>query len=383
MKALGVLGCLSIGFSSVLVSAGSASAVPTEWSYTNSPHGSGERSLFGVSCVRSDMCVAIGRAACRKVGTPAGCTLFESWNGSQWSVVPSPKRPSYTTYLGGVSCATSQFCVAAGYDSGSTETQTVIETWNGTNWSVTPSPNVGGDYLYGVSCANPTFCVAVGRSVVSSSQNAALIESWNGSQWSVVSSPSEETGSYLSGVSCTSATSCVADGWAVTTSGSAEGLIESWNGTSWSIMSSPNLGSGTELSAVSCASSVSCMAVGTAFDSSPNLVTVAESWNGSEWTLTPTPNPATYDNLLNGVSCTSGENCVAVGQDDEQSAPAQTLIESWNGNSWSTTPSPDRGSIEDGLSAVSCPQGDHCVAVGYFTKQHAAAQALVETGTAA
>ena len=370
-----------MGFCGVLVDTGSASGVPTDWSYTNSPHGNGERTLAGVSCVRSDMCVAIGRAVCRNVGTHAGCTLLETWNGSEWSVVPSPKQPGYPTYLEGVSCRSSQFCVTAGYDFGSSETQTAVETWNGTDWSVTPSPNVGGDYLYAVSCANPTFCVAVGRSVVSIDQDATLIESWNGSEWSVVSSPADQNSAELTGVSCTSTTSCIADGWAGTTSGGAEGLIERWDGTGWSITTSPNASPVTELSAVSCASSVSCMAVGTAFESSPNLVTVAESWNGSDWTLTPTPNPATYDNGFSGVSCTSGENCVAVGQTSNQSAPAQTLVESWDGVSWSTTPSPNRGSIDDGLNAVSCPHRQYCVAVGYYASKRGP-QALVETGTA-
>jgi hypothetical protein len=374
MKTLVVLCCLSLGLGTVLVGVSSASAVPTEWSYTKSPHGPGEQGLFGVSCVRLTMCVAAGRAS-------DGGTLFESWNGSAWTVTPSPTPPGHPTYLGGVSCANSRFCVAAGYDFGSSGTQTAIETWNGTDWSVTPSPNVGGDYFYGVSCANPIFCIAVGRSVVSMNENAALIESWNGREWTVVSSPDEGTTDYLYGVSCTSTTNCIADGWAGTSSGGAEGLIERWNGSSWSIMTSPNVGSVTELSAVSCASSVTCMAVGIAFESSPNLATVVESWNGSEWTIVPSPNPGNYDNILNGVSCISRKNCVAVGDYYNQSlsSPSQTMVESWNGDSLSVTSSPDHGPNSNGLNAVSCADRDDCVAVGDFVKTRP--RPLIETGT--
>ena len=373
-----LLCCLSIGLGSELVGGSPASGAPTQWSSTKSPKDNGEISLVGVSCVQSDWCMAAGRVH-------GGRTLFDSWSGSAWTLVPSPKPPGHPTYLQGVSCTSSQFCVAAGYDFGRNGTRAAIETWNGIVWSVTHSPKVASAYLYAVSCAGPTFCVAVGRSVVGSSQqDASLIESWNGSTWSVDPSPNEADGDNLEGVSCTSSTNCVAAGWAGTDSGGSQSFIVSWDGTSWSITTSANDGAATELDAVSCTSSVSCMAVGTAFEpAEPSLdtVTVAEYWNGSEWTITPTSDPGVFRNFLTGVSCTSDRDCVAVGYDWYlQSSPFQSVIESWNGDAWSLTPSPNKSSSSDLLTAVSCADQNDCVAVGWYDKS--SAHPLVETGTA-
>ena len=41
-------------------------------------------------------------------------TLIESWNGSRWSVVPSPNPGPGVTWLNGVSCAATDACNAAG-----------------------------------------------------------------------------------------------------------------------------------------------------------------------------------------------------------------------------------------------------------------------------
>jgi hypothetical protein len=132
MRALVTACCLSIGLGSALVGVGSASGAPTVWSNTNSPEHSGENSLTAVSCTSSEWCMAAGRGR-------AGHTLFESWSGSTWTVVPSPEPPALPTHLYGESCSSPQFCVAVGNDvTGST--RPVIETWNGTDWSVRHNP---------------------------------------------------------------------------------------------------------------------------------------------------------------------------------------------------------------------------------------------------
>ena len=56
--------------------------------------------------------------------------------------------------------------------------QTLIESWNGSTWSVTPSPSPGN--LDGVTCMNPNNCVAVGGLNTGVGSSQTLIESWNG-----------------------------------------------------------------------------------------------------------------------------------------------------------------------------------------------------------
>ena len=56
-------------------------------------------------------------------------------------------------------------CTAVGVSGNSSGvTSTLIESWNGTRWSVVPSPSpgTGGNDLYGVSCVSATACTAVG-----------------------------------------------------------------------------------------------------------------------------------------------------------------------------------------------------------------------------
>ena len=113
------------------------------WSVVPSPSRGTDSLLDGVSCVSATACAAVGDYATS--GGP-GRTLIESWTGSKWSVVPSPNRGGSNggSVLYGVSCVSATACNAAGSyihtsTSGSTG-RTLIESWNGTNWSVVPSP---------------------------------------------------------------------------------------------------------------------------------------------------------------------------------------------------------------------------------------------------
>jgi hypothetical protein len=152
--------------------------------------------------------------------------------------------------------------------------QTLVESWNGTTWSIVPSPNIGASAdLLGVSCRSSSSCVAVG-SYDSSSLGVyqTLVESWNGSNWSIVPSPNMGTSNNgLLGVSCGSAGSCQAVGLSFNTSlGDFQTLIETRSGGRWSVVPSANNGTAYNvLAAVSCRpSSRSCKAVGNYYDSS-------------------------------------------------------------------------------------------------------------------
>ena len=94
-------------------------------------------------------------------------TLIESWNGSVWSIVPSPNTsPTEVNVLLGVSCSSASACTAMGfYNPSNGFDQTLIESWNGSAWSIVTSPNTSptqNNYLSGVSCSSPAACTAVG-----------------------------------------------------------------------------------------------------------------------------------------------------------------------------------------------------------------------------
>ncbi len=349
----------------------------SSWLISPSPNvGAGANALSGVACTSSTSCRAVG-----DYSNPSNIslTLVETWNGTSWSITPSPVQGTKSNYLYGVACTSSISCVAVGqYINGSSISQTLVETWNGTAWSITTSPNSGTSYntLYGVACTSATGCEAVGFDF-NGSADQTLVETWNGTNWSVTTSPNQGTaGSDLSDVTCVSSTSCVAAGYYY--NGSIDQtLVETWNGTAWSIVSSPNQGTGANLlDSVSCTASTSCRAVGLYHNGSGVGQTLVQTWNGTSWSITSSPNPSGSYNAFSGVACASSARCVAVGFDLSATVD-QNLVESWNGTSWSITPSPSTGGSDNSLSAVRCTSSTSCMAVGAYSNG-SVQQTLVE-----
>jgi hypothetical protein len=357
----------------------------TAWAAAPAPqHQVFDDTLNGVTCVSSSSCTAVGSHISGPFGSELTQTLAESWNGSAWAVVPSPSHfqngaENYSN-LAAVSCLSASSCTGVGNweaDAADNDAeQSLIESWNGTAWSLVPSPDRGtftdGNELTGVSCVSASFCTAVGFYFPNGFNNEAktLIESWNGTKWSVVPSPAEGVESSLAAVSCVSATSCTATGSFVASEGGAPGsLAESWNGSSWSVvLDNPNTGS---LNGVSCVSASSCTAVG--FSGGSRSSTVVESWDGTTWSVVTSPNGGSGANQLDSVSCVSATSCTAVGAWSAESnlTATSTLVESWDGTTWSVVTSPDgpvpTGTAEgpNALLSVSCPAAS-CTAVGNY-----------------
>jgi hypothetical protein len=237
-------------------SADLATAAPT-WSIQSTPTLTGAigSALSGVSCTTRSACVGVGDFV---NGSGAKLALAERWDGTAWSVLPTPIPTGATdSALTGVSCTTAGACAAVGYyTNASGVNMTLVEGWDGSAWSIQTSANpTGGGVLSSVSCgASP--CTAVGHSA----QNAPLAERWNGTAWVIQPTPA---GGILSGVSCTAASACSAVGQNGTLT-----LAERWNGTAWSIQTTPNpkptniIRLSSLLSGVSCTTATACTAVG-------------------------------------------------------------------------------------------------------------------------
>ena len=123
----------------------------------------------------------------------------------------------------------------------------------------------------------------------------------------------------LRGVSCTSTTFCVAVGYYSSifdqTLSFDQTLVEEWNGSSWSIVTSPNLSTTqfNSLFGVSCTSASICMAAGYYYAGTA-YQTLVEEWNGTSWSIVTSPNTSTAQtNVLYGVNCTSTSFCMAAG----------------------------------------------------------------------
>jgi hypothetical protein len=197
-----------------------------------------------------------------------GKTLILHWDGTAWTQVPSPNpKPRFSdNQLTGVAATSATNAWAVGYSTFGGY-HTLIEHWNGTAWTLVPSPDPlgpGSEYgniLYAVAATSPTNAWAVGDS-----GNSTLILHWDGTAWTRVPSPNPSSSeSQLYAVAATSPTSA----WAVGDYGSGQygpyyTLILHWNGTGWSQVNSPNPPGGKidNLYAVSASSAANVWAVG-------------------------------------------------------------------------------------------------------------------------
>jgi len=339
-----------------------AIARPLSWRVVPSPDRLANDELFGVTCLSARSCTA--------VGSGGGKTLVEGWNGTAWSIVPSRNRSGFGELLG-VSCISASACTAVGWSqspASGAQPRTLVETWNGTAWSIVPSPNPDTgqdpDVLSSVSCVTAAFCAAVGEYGPADAAEP-VTEIWNGRTWSVAPSPRKLDDAGLVSVSCVSTTVCTAVGFQY-----QQTVIESWNGHRWSLAPSPDRSSDPALYGVSCISVSACTAVGGYFDDAadpPAEQTLTESGNNSGLSVVPSPNTggAGAENSLASVSCASRRACIAVGNaSDGNVTNGGALIEAWNGTRWSIVPSHPTRNAATLLYSVSCPSATMCMATG-------------------
>ncbi|HEY6730080.1 MAG TPA: hypothetical protein VI039_03545 [Solirubrobacterales bacterium] len=170
----GILG-LSCASSTFCVTVGAFKLRPfvehwdgSKWEIVPAPHpeGSPSASLEGVSCTSASACIAVGSVMDKKTRTEP---FAERWDGNEWSIVETPalENKGYVL-LRSVACLTEGSCLAVGssaYPAPSTEAEvTVAMTWNGSKWTLQPSPNPKPfSQFAGVSCSARNACIAVGR----------------------------------------------------------------------------------------------------------------------------------------------------------------------------------------------------------------------------
>jgi hypothetical protein len=140
--------------------------------------------------------------------------LVAQWNGTTWTqlTVPLPKNNNMLSDLNAISAdSPDDVWIAGNYEFEVNPSDFANETyslhWNGSAWSIVPSPSPGtGDVLTGVTTSNASNNVwAVGYYTPAGSSVAqTLTLNWNGNAWSTVASPNGSTGSsVLSSVAAT------------------------------------------------------------------------------------------------------------------------------------------------------------------------------------
>lgn len=360
-----------VAFVPLMLTSGVAGAA--DWSVVPSPSpGVTANELNSVAAVATSAAWAVGDIT---VANGASRTLVEQWNGTRWSVVPSPSPSAAHNILHDVAAVSSSDAWAVGWFNNARDIpRTLIEHWDGTSWRIVPSPNAGfNDFLYGVTAASATDAWAVGQFSNASGFYQTLMEHWNGTTWHIVPSPNVGThDNVLNGATAISATDAWAVGDFLDHTSTSHTLIEHWDGTTWRVEPSP-AGAPTPnvLNAVRAVSATDVWAVGQA-----TTQTLTEHWDGTAWSVVPSPNIGADNNLLRGVSIVSPTNIWAVGFDVNNGL---TLVEHWDGTAWSITPSPNPGPSLNSLNGVATdPLTGQTWAVGVFYNASGVSQTLIE-----
>lgn len=289
------------------------------------------------------------------VGSDSNGTVVARWSGGAWTRTPLPSVSQLS--VNGLSGTASNDVWAVGVQVDARNVSIPLaQHWDGTAWTVVPTPTVdvaNGSTLAGVT-ALATDDVWAGGYYYDSNQFAhPMIQHWDGAQWSIVDSPGY-------GFDRIGALGAVAgrasnDVWAIGWISNSQSLVEHWDGTRWSIMTTPNLWpNGIGLSSIAAIAANDVWIVGDYIDSNFDFQTLAEHWDGTSWTVTATANPNAggKEHLLYDVSAMSSNDVWVVGDYDAGQSGVQTLVEHWDGTTWSVVASPNATS--SGFNALYC-----------------------------
>jgi hypothetical protein len=178
-------------------------------------------------------------------------------------------------------------------------------------------------------------------------------------EWSTVSSPNRGA-SGLSAVAAVSANNIWAVGHTFGGTGDRT-LIEHWNGVAWTIVDSPNPpGADAQLQAIEVVGAADIWAAGYYYDSATTEHTLLEHWDGGSWTIIPSPDGPSGYNQLAGIAAVASNDVWAVAQGQQE------VILHWDGFTWSLVPGADNGGLESHLRAITAIAVNDVWAAGYY-----------------
>lgn len=273
----------------------------SSWTDTPVPYPAGGQGavLMAVSAAAADDVWAVGT---KTMANNLSRTFASHWDGSGWTTVATPNAGAPGTgVLNGVVAVAPDDAWAVGSTSGQGGPErTLILRWDGSTWSVVPSPNRGPwpNGLSDVAAVASTDVWAVGTWRTKAFVGRTLSLRWDGSAWRRVATPSPGTrDDGLSGVSTVAAD----DVWAVGGRG-LRGLAERWDGSAWEVVPTPNPSVNAGLSDVVAITAAEAWASGSWIDLVHRRVAAqVQRWDGSAWTPVTTQHVGTSDNGLAAI----------------------------------------------------------------------------------
>jgi plastocyanin len=366
-----VLGFGSVAAGPSISTASGAAVCGPSWSIVSSPNvGTGPNALTDVAALSPTDAWAVGDFV-----DEAGVshTLAEHWDGSQWSVVPTPDGESGMGALAGVAALSSSDVWAVGSSpDGDGRSHTLVLHWDGSGWTVVPSPSPAAyaNDLSGVSAASATDIWAVGsQSIYGAGDAQSLALHWDGKTWAVVATIDPSlTNNYLFDVEAISPD----DVWAAGSYLKDENLIyqvlyEHWDGSAFARVAGPNAVQ-ESVYGIDAVSSNDVWAVGPGGDPAAPGNPFSHHWDGTAWHDVSIPPMGLGP--LNEVAALFPDDVWAVGGTHDLAEPSRTLAENWDGQQWSVVGTPNVGEADNVLTSTAGASGsDQLWAVGDYSDE--------------
>jgi streptogramin lyase len=272
-------------------------------------------------------------------------TLVEHFDGSAWSIIPSPNVGTNVNVLAGASALTPNDAWAVGQAAmPQSPPQTLAEHWDGHAWSVVPAVNpASAQFFYGVDAISHNDVWAVGQQLSNGNHNTLLVEHFNGQRWYVRNIPRRGGFAELRAVSADSST----DVWVVgsTMIRDAHGMFratpvsERWNGSTWTDEIPIDRGDFARYYAVKVNSPTDVWAAGYAAHTTGNTVAHAliEHWDGTHWSIVPNSAQSGPQSILYSLNGSSPTDIWSAGFINNYQV---LLTEHWDGSRWSAVGAP-------------------------------------------
>jgi hypothetical protein len=287
-------------------------------------------------------------------------TLTEHWDGSSWTIVPSPNQGVFSQ-LGGVGgIATNDLWAVGSFieEPGFHPSRTLTEHWDGTEWTVVPSPSLQGlDALNAVSAVATDDVWAVGQDSLPN----PLFLHWDGQAWSLVDPPPDAGPQHAVVALATN------DVWSAGAGRRADNsaLFNHWDGSSWTTIPNPPLSPGfVAILGLTAIATDDVWAAGSLFYEFCPEKTCYEfetprvlHWDGQSWTIVSAPQAFDLSRLT-GIAEESNASVWSVGFEN-----GHTIASHWDGSRWNNAPSIEIGAGSLFLGVATA--GGDAWAVGY------------------
>jgi hypothetical protein len=169
----------------------------SKWQVAPSPSPPGaDQFAVGIAATSPDDIWAVGSD---QSGT-ASRNLAAHWDGTAWSIVPTPNIGGGSppdNFLEAVTAIGPDDAWAVGWENnigGLNKQRSITMHWDGSSWTIVPSPNpnTSGAELFGATAVSSTDVWAVGESRnFNSGEQSSLTMQWDGAAWTVVDSPNQ------------------------------------------------------------------------------------------------------------------------------------------------------------------------------------------------